>query len=78
MNNTLYTCINKYNFNFSKMITDTKLKLSTYTNICASYPKVYYTFCSLKFCNLYMFKICRHILILSIFSKIIIDTSLIF
>ena len=23
MNNTLYTCINKYNFNFSKMITDT-------------------------------------------------------
>ena len=28
MNNTLYTCINKYNFNFSKMVTDTKLKFS--------------------------------------------------
>ena len=28
MNNTLYTCINKYNFNFSKMAIDTKLKVS--------------------------------------------------
>ena len=28
MNNTLYTCINKYNFNFSKMVVDTKLKFS--------------------------------------------------
>ena len=28
MNKTLYTCIDKYNFNFSKMITDTKLKFS--------------------------------------------------
>ena len=27
-NNTLYTCINKYNFNFSKMVIDTKLKFS--------------------------------------------------
>ena len=25
MNNTLYTCINKYNFNFSKMVIDTEL-----------------------------------------------------
>ena len=29
MNNTLYTCINKYKFNFSKMVIDTKLKFST-------------------------------------------------
>ena len=29
MNNTFYTCINKYNFNFSKMVIDTKLKFST-------------------------------------------------
>ena len=43
MNNILYTCINKYNFNFSKMITDTKLKLSTYTYISTSYPKIYHT-----------------------------------
>ena len=43
MNNTLYTCINKYNFNFSKMVTDTRLKFSTYTNISTSYPKIYYT-----------------------------------
>ena len=28
MNNTLYTCINKYKFNFSKMVIDTKLKYS--------------------------------------------------
>ena len=28
MNNTLKTCINKYNFNFSKMVIDTKLKFS--------------------------------------------------
>ena len=37
MNNTLYTCINKYNFNFSKMETDKKLKFSTYTNISTSF-----------------------------------------
>ena len=43
MNNTLYTCINKYNFNFSKMVIDTKLKFSTYTNISSSYPKIYHT-----------------------------------
>ena len=28
MNNILFTCINKYNFNFSKMAIDTKLKFS--------------------------------------------------
>ena len=28
MNNTLYTCINKYNFNLSNMVIDTKLKFS--------------------------------------------------
>ena len=44
MNNTLYTCINKYKFNLSEMITGTKLKISTYTNIFTSYPKnIYYT-----------------------------------
>ena len=43
MNNTLYTCIGKYNFNFSKMEIDTKLKISTYTNISTSYPKIYHT-----------------------------------
>ena len=43
MNNTLYTCINKYKFNFSKMVIDTKLKFSTYTNISTSYPKIYHT-----------------------------------
>ena len=26
MNTILYTCINKYNFNFPKMVIDTKLK----------------------------------------------------
>ena len=33
MNNTLYTCIDKYNFNFSKMVIDTKLKFSMYSYI---------------------------------------------
>ena len=28
MNTNTYTCIDKYNFNFSKMVTDTKLKFS--------------------------------------------------
>ena len=31
---------------------------------------------SLKFCSLYMFKICRHFRFLSIFSKTIRDTKL--
>ena len=44
MNNTLYTCIDKYNFNFSKMEIDTKLKFSTYTNIFTSYPKIYHLY----------------------------------
>ena len=44
MNKTLYTCIDKYNFNFSKMETDTKLKFSTYTNIFTSYPKIYHLY----------------------------------
>ena len=44
MNKTLYTCINKYFVNFSKMITDTKLKFSTYTNIFTSYPKIYHLY----------------------------------
>ena len=44
MNNTLYTCIDKYNFNFSKMVIDTKLKFSTYTNITKSYPKIYHLY----------------------------------
>ena len=48
MNNTLYTCIDKYNFNFSKMMTDTKLKFSTYTNISTSYPMIYHTLMKLK------------------------------
>ena len=30
-------------FNLSEMITNTKLKLSTYTNISTSYPKIYHT-----------------------------------
>ena len=44
MNKTLYTCIDKYNFNLSKMETDTKLKFSTYTNIFTSYPKIYHLY----------------------------------
>ena len=36
-----YICMKK--FNLSEMIIDTKLKLSTYTNIFTSYPKIYYT-----------------------------------
>ena len=48
MYKTLYTCIDKYNFNFSKMETDTKLKISTYTNISTSYPKIYQTLMKLK------------------------------
>ena len=28
MNTNTYTCMNKYNFNFSKMVKDTKLKFS--------------------------------------------------
>ena len=44
MNKTLYTCIDKYNFNFSKMITDTKLKFSTNTNTFTSYPKIYHLY----------------------------------
>ena len=31
-----------YFVNFSKMITDTKLKFSLYTNITTSYPKIHY------------------------------------
>ena len=45
MNNTLYTRINKYNFNFSKVVIDTSLKISTYTNILMTYRMV---------CHLYM------------------------
>ena len=30
-------------FNLSEMITDTKLKFSTHTNIFTSYPKIYHT-----------------------------------
>ena len=70
INNTLYTCFNKYNFNFSKMAIDTKLKFSRAIQKYINY------ICSLKLYNLYMFKICRHILFLSIFSKNIIDTKL--
>ena len=29
--------------NFSKIIKDTELKISTYTNISTSYPKIYHT-----------------------------------
>ena len=29
--NYFYTCIDRYNFNFSKMAIDTKLKFSAYT-----------------------------------------------
>ena len=39
--NYTYICMNK--FNLSKMITDRKLKISTYTNISTSYPKIYHT-----------------------------------
>ena len=42
--NYSYTCIDKYNFNFSKMVIDTKLKFSTYTNIFTSYPKIYHLY----------------------------------
>ena len=41
MNKTLYTCINKYNLIFSKMVIDTELEFSKYTNIFTSYPKIY-------------------------------------
>ena len=29
--------------NLSEMVTDTKLKISTYTNISTTYPKIYNT-----------------------------------
>ena len=41
MNTTLYTCMNEYNFNFSKMVIDTKLKFSTYTYIETEKKKKY-------------------------------------
>ena len=44
----LNTCFNKYNFNFSKMETDTKLKFSKYTNNFTSYPKIYQLYLQLK------------------------------
>ena len=44
MNKTLYTCIDKYKFNFSKMETDTKLKFSTYTSTFTGYPKLYHLY----------------------------------
>ena len=44
MNNTLYTCINKYNLNFSKMVIDTKLKFSGYTYFLTSYPTMSYLY----------------------------------
>ena len=44
MNKTLYTCIDKYNFNFSKMITDTKLKISGNTYFLTSYRMVYHLY----------------------------------
>ena len=50
MNNTLYTCINKYFVNFSKMEIDTKLKFSR------SIQKYITYICNLKLYNLYMFK----------------------
>ena len=37
-----------YNFNLSKMVIDIKLKISTYTNISTSYPKIYHTLLYLK------------------------------
>ena len=46
--NDTYTCIDNYNFNFSKMIIDTKLKFSTYTYILTSYPKIYHILLYLK------------------------------
>ena len=61
---------------FSKIRIDTELKISTYTNISKAI-EWYITLCySLKFHNLYMFKVCRHFGFLSIFSKNIIDTKL--
>ena len=44
MNNTLYTCINKYNFNFSKMITDTELEFSPCTKLLTSYRLIYHLY----------------------------------
>ena len=44
MNKTLYTCINKYNLIFSKMITDTKLKFSGNTYFLTSYRMVYHLY----------------------------------
>ena len=38
-----------YNVNFSKIIIDTKLKFSTYTNILTSYRMMYHTLLQLKF-----------------------------
>ena len=35
-------------FNLSEMVADTKLKISTYTNISSSYSKIYHTFLYLK------------------------------
>ena len=41
--NVSFTFTNTFNFNFSKMITDTGLIFSADTNISTSYPKIYHT-----------------------------------
>ena len=41
--NFSYSCTNTIFVNFSEMITDTGLKISTYTYIPTSYPKIYHT-----------------------------------
>ena len=44
MNICLYTCINKNNFNFSKMVIATKLKFSAYTKMLTTYRMVYHLY----------------------------------
>ena len=44
MNITLYTCINKYNFNFSKMVKDTWMKFSGFTKLLTSFLTMYHLY----------------------------------
>ena len=43
-----YICMNTILSIFSKIITDTELIFSTYTNISTSYPKIYHTLLKFK------------------------------
>ena len=44
MNTNTYTCIDKYNFNFSKMAIDTMMKFSTYTKLLTGFLTTYHLY----------------------------------